>query len=190
MHTERHKNIVTRKTFCCLIDGCKRSFLYICTLKKHFQKEHNKIYSQILDYFPGNQRSFLAIYKYLLSNPESCQQIKLKSKHKDSKLEFKAKKEISFNIAQDHSKSQEASDKMYQGIKKLVFDGINYVNFSQRYMSNVFMATFGMIQNFQGQLQKDQRNDSENKSQEKFMINPYEVMYNNYLNSLGYDSRF
>ena len=171
LHMERHKNIITRKTFCCLVDNCKRSFLYICTLKKHFQKEHHKIYSQILEHFPGNQRSFLAIYKYLLTNPESREMVKIKNKSIDQTLHLKTNKEISFEIEKNTTNTTVHNERVCQNIKKAVTEGINYLNFSERYMNFIFNSTFNMIYSLQTQINDTKQLEKDEKTRKHTNLN-------------------
>ncbi len=182
---ERHKNIITRKTFSCLVDNCKRSFLYICTLKKHFQKEHNKIYSQILEHFPGNQRSFLAIYKYLLSNPESREMVKIKNKSMDLNQHLKSKKEISFEIEKDMTSTSVNNERVCQSIKKIVSEGINYLNFSERYMNFIFNNTFGMIYSLQNQIYDSKQAEKDEKADRRQSSSKTtQLVYGNSTNSI------
>ena len=171
LHTERHKNIVSRKTFSCLVDDCKRSFLYICTLKKHFQKEHNKIYVKILDFFPGNQRSFLAIYKYLLSNPEICGLSRLKNKSKELSPELSTRKEISFVIANKSEKKKIDYEKVLLNLKNFVSQGTSLVDSSQKQLTNYFVFTFNLIQDLQNQIQNPSINNFSAKSKDSSNTN-------------------
>ena len=149
LHIERHKNLVTRKTFSCIVENCKSSFLYICTLKKHFQKDHDEIYEKVLERFPGNERSFLAIYKNIKANPENFNFIKTKKKIKVSYNEFKTNNEISFQISNEFNEKLNNSDKNADYLKTIINHGNNLVNFSQMQLSNCLVHSFNLMQNIQ-----------------------------------------
>jgi len=77
-HTNVHKNSLTRQKFTCFINNCCKSYLYICTLKKHVQSSHLSEYETILNDFNGNERNFNAIYNYLVENQSLYKFIKIK----------------------------------------------------------------------------------------------------------------
>ncbi len=93
-HENIHKNSTNRASFNCIIQNCTKHFLYICTLKKHLQKDHSEHYKTILEFFPGNERNFSVIYKYLVSKPETFNFIKIKNPFKNKLKLSKSKSEV------------------------------------------------------------------------------------------------
>jgi hypothetical protein len=77
-HANVHKNSLTRQKYKCFVNNCSKSYLYICTLKKHIQSSHCEEYETILNDFYGNERNFHAIYNYVLQNPKMYSFIKIK----------------------------------------------------------------------------------------------------------------
>jgi len=65
-HLNIHKNIIKRKKFPCFIHRCDKSYLYICTLKKHILNSHVEEYKQLKVEFPN--RTFYDILKELKNN--------------------------------------------------------------------------------------------------------------------------
>jgi hypothetical protein len=78
-HSNVHINSLSRQKFTCFIKNCKKSYLYICTLKKHIQTFHQKEYDVILNDFYGNERNFQTIYNYLLEHSGIYDFIEIKS---------------------------------------------------------------------------------------------------------------
>lgn len=68
------------------------------------QKDHSDHYKTILEFFPGNERNFSVIYKYLVSKPETFSFIKIKNPNKQklklikSKIEAANQQPQSLNI--------------------------------------------------------------------------------------------
>ena len=77
-HRNIHKNSLTRQKYKCFVNNCNKSYLYICTLKKHIQSSHCEEYGTIQNDFYGNERNFQAIYNYILQNPKMYSFIKVK----------------------------------------------------------------------------------------------------------------
>lgn len=65
-HLNIHKNVIKRKKFPCFICKCDKSYLYICTLKKHILNSHIEEYEKIKAEFPD--RTFYDIFKELRTN--------------------------------------------------------------------------------------------------------------------------
>jgi hypothetical protein len=65
-HNNVHKNIIKRKKFCCFIKNCTKSYLYICTLKKHVSLVHQEYYDILREKY--EEINFNEIYKDLKSN--------------------------------------------------------------------------------------------------------------------------
>lgn len=65
-HLNIHKNVIKRKKFPCFIQKCDKSYLYICTLKKHILNSHIDEYEQLKAEFPD--RTFYDIFKELRTN--------------------------------------------------------------------------------------------------------------------------
>jgi hypothetical protein len=59
-----HKRPNKRHKFVCFIDKCQKSYLYICTLKKHLNYVHRNEFNAILKRYP--RRNFFDVYKILL----------------------------------------------------------------------------------------------------------------------------
>lgn len=60
---------MNRTKFVCIVGNCCRSYLYICTLKKHLQSVHKNEYEEIIEKY-GQGTNFISIYKKILRNPE------------------------------------------------------------------------------------------------------------------------
>jgi len=78
--------------------------------------------------------------------------VKIKNKSIDQNQHLMSKKEISFQIEKDISSTSVHNERVSQSIKKIVSDGINYLNSSERYMNFIFNNTFGMIYSLQNQI--------------------------------------
>ena len=60
---------MNRTKFVCVVGNCCRSYLYICTLKKHLQSVHKNEYDEITEKY-GQGTNFITNYKKILRNPE------------------------------------------------------------------------------------------------------------------------
>jgi hypothetical protein len=63
-HSNVHKNLVKRPKYVCFIHECCKSYLYICTLKKHIVFAHKRELDQIQNEV-GDDKNFFEIYKYV-----------------------------------------------------------------------------------------------------------------------------
>jgi len=77
-HVSIHQNQFHRSKYVCIINDCKKSYLYICTLKKHLQAGHPKEHEEISNEF-ASEKNFISIYKQLVKNPEKFPFINIKS---------------------------------------------------------------------------------------------------------------
>jgi hypothetical protein len=65
-HKNIHKTGTVRQKYICFIDKCKKSYFYICTLKKHIISSHKSHYNKIIKNFPD--RNFFDVINYLRKN--------------------------------------------------------------------------------------------------------------------------
>jgi len=77
-HMEMHKNQFARSKFVCFIDECSKSYLYVCTLKKHIQATHTKEYSEIMGFY-GEDINFISVFKDLMKGANRFPFIKMKN---------------------------------------------------------------------------------------------------------------
>lgn len=65
-HKNIHKTINARAKHICFIDKCKKSYFYICTLKKHIASSHKSQYNKLIKKF--SDRNFFDLINYLKKN--------------------------------------------------------------------------------------------------------------------------
>jgi len=65
-HMNTHTNLVKRQKFPCFICKCDKSYLYICTLKKHILNSHLEEYDKLNAEYPD--RTFNEVFKDVRTN--------------------------------------------------------------------------------------------------------------------------
>jgi hypothetical protein len=116
-HANVHKNSLTRQKFKCFVNNCSKSYLYICTLKKHIQSSHCEEYGTILNDFYGNERNFHAIYNYVLQNPNIYCFIKIKQPN--IKIKEVVKEESPQNSVREEENVLQNVNKVNQFVSKI-----------------------------------------------------------------------
>lgn len=82
-HYNVHKDIVKRHKYFCFIKNCSKSYLYICTLKKHIIMMHKSNYDTVKKSYVG--KNFFDIYQDIKNSVEN----NIRNDRKFDFLEFK-----------------------------------------------------------------------------------------------------
>jgi hypothetical protein len=111
--------------------------------------------------------------------------VKIKNKSMDLNQHLKSKKEISFEIEKDMTSTSVNNERVCQSIKKIVSEGINYLNFSERYMNFIFNNTFGMIYSLQNQIYDSKQAEKDEKADRRQSSSKTtQLVYGNSTNSI------
>jgi hypothetical protein len=93
-----HKSSNKRNKFVCFIKNCSKSYLYVCTLKKHISTSHINEYEELGKIF--KEKNFLEIFNYLKKTQnfkeidERLEFIEIKNNQSENETSHKTNKTI------------------------------------------------------------------------------------------------
>jgi len=157
-HINIHKSKRSRSKFVCFVGDCDKSYLYICTLKKHISNYHKDEYSNILKVFE-EETNFISIYKKIVKDPQMFSFVNFKDNDEAfRKLSFnslvstnndeKEEKTRKYHKKPKHKKQakEEIPEKndeqdfegMYSPMLPLFYNNVNLNLFNANYASPAF----------------------------------------------------